>query len=101
MTKFFTLFLILFFVQIINGIHFYGGTINWSPINNHTVEINDTLTIIIVQRYAWSRNTRTSACTTSTILSHDLIGDVSNNILTCLSDSTICSKTNFTHNISS
>ncbi|CAF2059800.1 unnamed protein product, partial [Rotaria magnacalcarata] len=95
--------LVLIFVQIaVHGNHFYGGSINWSPINNtNKVEINSTVKVNIEQQYAWSRNTTTTACMQSTILSYGLIGDDANNTLICLSNATVCSRTNFTANISS
>lgn len=95
------LFLLLtVFLSCVSASHFSGGTLSWAPANNDSAVINSTISILINQRYTWLRTTAASSCASNTILAHGVIGDVSSNVLNCFSDPALCSRFNFTGNIS-
>ena len=80
--------------------HFRGGAIFWRASSNVTSVLNTPKTIIIDQRYAWSKSVSASACTTAKILSYGPIGDSFDNTVDCLSSALTCSTAQYPSNVS-
>ncbi|CAM4934426.1 unnamed protein product [Rotaria socialis] len=92
-------FLFLIFSIHINSIHcahFRGGAITWRPESNQNSVLNTDRNIIIEQRYAWSKSTAASACTTATILSFGTIGENVVSIIQCYSPAVKCTSAMYT-----
>ena len=87
-------------INVIDGSHFRGGVISWRPATNETSVVGSKRTIIINQRYAWSRSAASSSCTTTTIQTFGLIGDSGTNTLTCRSPLATCTSVQYTTDIS-
>jgi hypothetical protein len=88
------------FITPIYNSHFRGGVISWRPATNAQSVLNTQRTIIIDQRYTWSKSVPASACIASTILSFGLIGEAVVSALTCQSSAATCSHAQYTTNIS-
>ena len=94
MKQIFCLVLVVCF-NIIAGNHFRGGMISWRPASNAASVIGTKRTIVVDQRYAWSRSAAASSCTSSTITSYGLIGDTTVTVLTCESLASTCSAVGY------
>ncbi|CAF1337309.1 unnamed protein product [Adineta steineri] len=92
--------LILIIINSADCAHFRGGMISWRPATNNISVLNTQQTIIIDQRYAWSRSAADSGCTTTTITSHGIIGESAVHVLKCESSASICSSVQYTTDIS-
>ena len=82
------------------GVHFRGGAISWYPSTNAPSVINSTRTIIIKQRYTWSKSAVASACTAASILNGTLIGETSISSIGCISSASRCKNIGYTQNVS-
>ena len=90
------IFSILICIKSTFGAHFRGGVISWRPASNEPSVIGSTRTIIIDQRYAWSRSVAASSCTAATILTFGLIGESAISLLTCESAAATCNSVQYT-----
>lgn len=100
MTKISLIFLLTISINSVYSAHFRGGIISWRPATNGTSVLNSRRTIIIDQRYAWSRSATQSACTTATILSFGLIGEATVSLLKCQSPAATCTSVQYGNNVS-
>jgi hypothetical protein len=95
------LFLFLFiFIKSVHNSHFRGGVISWRPATNNPSVLNTQRTIIIDQRYAWSKIVAASSCTSVTITSFGLIGEAVVSVLKCESPAITCTNVQYNANIS-
>ncbi|CAF1095079.1 unnamed protein product [Adineta ricciae] len=88
-------FLIFIFVQSVLGTHFRGGMISWRPASTAASVIGTKRTIIVDQRYTWSRSAPASSCTSTTITTYGLIGENVVSSLTCQSLASTCSAVGY------
>ncbi|CAF4271077.1 unnamed protein product [Rotaria sp. Silwood2] len=96
-----SIFIIIFiFINPVDNSHFRGGMISWRRATNQKSILNTMNTIIIDQRYAWSKSAAASACTSSTILSFGLIGETVVSALKCKSSLATCTNAQYTTDIS-
>ncbi|CAF0952640.1 unnamed protein product [Rotaria sordida] len=96
-----SVFLIIFiFINPVDNSHFRGGMISWRRATDEKSVLNTKKTIIIDQRYAWSKSAAASACTSSTISSFGLIGENTVSVLKCQSSLATCTSAQYTANIS-
>ncbi len=92
------LFISIFINSVYNS-YFRGGMISWEPaVTNDPAVLNTKETIIINQRYTWSKIATASTCTT--ILSFGLIGETAVSVLTCQSPAATCTSVGYTTDIS-
>ena len=87
-------------ITSIHSSHFRGGSISWHPATNDISVLHTQRTIIINQRYAWSKSAASSACTTTTILTFGLIGETAVSVIKCESPVTTCTNAHYTTDIS-
>ena len=100
MMKISLMLLLIISINSVDSAHFRGGIISWRPKTNQTSVFNTKRTIIIDQRYAWSRSAANSACTTATVLSFGLIGEASVSVLKCKSPAATCTSVQYANNVS-
>ncbi|UJR09346.1 hypothetical protein I4U23_013589 [Adineta vaga] len=89
------LFLILLFVHSVLSNHFRGGMISWRPLTNAKSVIGTKSTILVEQRYAWSRSAAPSSCTSTTITTYGLIGETVVSVLDCKSTLATCNSVGY------
>jgi hypothetical protein len=92
--------LFLFISISINSVytsHFRGGSISWRPATNQISVLNIQRSIIISQRYTWSKSAPASACTSATIVAFGLIGENSVSVVKCESPLATCTSAPFTN----
>lgn len=97
---FFALFLIVAFNRSsVIASHFRGGAISWRPAMNVTSVLSSRRSIIIDQRYVWSKGNAAGACTTAKILTFGPLGDSSDHLVKCLSSLATCTTANYPSNV--
>lgn len=97
---FFTLFLIIALDRsLVIASHFRGGAISWRPAANVTSVLNSKRSIIIDQRYVWSKSNSAGTCTTAKILAFGSIGESSNNLVECFSLASTCTTAQYPSNV--
>jgi hypothetical protein len=87
-------------INTVYSAHFRGGATSWRPATNTPSVLNTVRTIIIDQRYAWSKSAAASACTTATILSFGLIGEAAVSAIKCLSPTLTCTNAQYPTGVS-
>jgi hypothetical protein len=81
-------------------LHFRGGVISWQPATNAISVLNTQRTIIINQRYAWSKSAASSGCTSATIVAFGPIGESAVSMIKCLSPALTCTNAHYPSNVS-